>query len=173
VTWDVAGTAGGAINAANVRISLSTDGGQTFPVALAESTANDGSAQVTLPAVTSNKARIKIEALGNVFFDVSDTNFSTFAIKRLSRNRKKGTAKLKVDVPGPGVVALGGHGVKPVRAKPVIAAGRVNLLVKAKGSKKRKLRKSGKVRLKLSISYTPTGGTDGSQSLKVKLKRRR
>jgi hypothetical protein len=76
VTWDVAGTAGGAINAANVRISLSTDGGRTFPVTLAESTANDGSAQVTPPAVTSNQARIKIEALGNVFFDVSDANFS-------------------------------------------------------------------------------------------------
>ena len=76
VTWDVAGTAGGAIDAANVRISLSTDGGHTFPVTLAESTANDGSAQVMPPAATSNQARIKIEALGNVFFDVSDANFS-------------------------------------------------------------------------------------------------
>jgi hypothetical protein len=173
VTWDVAGTAGGAINAANVRISLSTDGGQTFPVTLAESTANDGSAQVTPPAVTSNQARIKIEALGNVFFDVSDANFSTFTIDRLSRNRKKGTAKLTVSVPGPGVLALGGHGVKPVRGKPVAAAGRVHLLVKAKGSKKRKLKKSGKVKVRLSIAYTPTGGTPASQSLKVKLKRKR
>jgi Metallo-peptidase family M12B Reprolysin-like len=181
VTWDVAGTAGGAINATNVRISLSTDGGGTFPVTLAESTANDGSAQVTPPAVTSNEARIKIEALGNVFFDVSDANFSMFTIEGLSRNRKKGTAKLTVNVPGPGVLALGGHGVKPqrpiarrpVRAKPVAAAGRVHLLVKAKGSKKRKLRKTGKVKLKLSITYTPTGGTAAHQSLSVKLKRKR
>ena len=138
--------------------------------------------------MTTNQARIKIEAVGNVFFDVSDANFTigeppsnAFTIEGLSRNRKKGTAKLTVNVPGPGVLALGGHGVKPqrpiarrpVRAKPVAAAGRVHLLVKAKGSKKRKLKKSGKVKLKLSITYTPTGGSPASQSLSVKLKRKR
>jgi hypothetical protein len=79
------------------------------------------------------------------------------------------------------MLALGGHGVKPqrpiarrpVRAKPVATAGPVNLLVKAKGSKKRKLKQSGKVNLRLSITYTPTGGTPASQSLSVKLKRKR
>ena len=37
VTWDVAGTAGAAL-APNVKISLSTDGGQTFPTELDAST---------------------------------------------------------------------------------------------------------------------------------------
>ena len=74
VTWDVAGTAGAAL-APNVKISLSTDGGLTFPTVLAESTPNDGSQAVVLPSVTTTTARIKVEAVGNYFFDVNDAEF--------------------------------------------------------------------------------------------------
>ena len=75
VTWDVAGTAGPAL-APQVKISLSQDGGLTYPTVLAASTANDGSEVVILPSVTTTTARIKIEAVGNYFFDVNDANFS-------------------------------------------------------------------------------------------------
>jgi len=76
VTWSVAGTNAAPVNTANVKISLSTDGGASFPYVLAASTPNTGSASVALPATVTSTARIKIEALGNVFFDVSDANFS-------------------------------------------------------------------------------------------------
>jgi hypothetical protein len=74
VTWDVAGTNAAPISASDVKISLSTDGGATYPTVLAASTPNDGSATVTLPHVETTKARMKVEAVGNVFFDISDAD---------------------------------------------------------------------------------------------------
>jgi hypothetical protein len=76
VTWDVAGTNVPPIGTTDVRISLSTDGGQTYPIVLAASTANDGSEAVTIPNVATSNARVKVEAVGNVFFDVSNANFT-------------------------------------------------------------------------------------------------
>ncbi|WP_207210368.1 M12 family metallo-peptidase [Nocardioides zhouii] len=60
----------------HVKISLSLDGGQTFPTVLAESTPNDGNAQVTWPDVNTTKARIKVEAVENYFFDVNDADIT-------------------------------------------------------------------------------------------------
>ena len=71
ITWDVNGTNTARL-APNVKISLSTDGGETFDTVLAESTPNDGSADVALPNVETTEGRLKIEAVGNYFFDVND-----------------------------------------------------------------------------------------------------
>jgi hypothetical protein len=76
VTWNVANTNAAPVSATNVKISLSTDGGNTFPTVLAASAANNGSAAVTVPNVSTSTARIKVEAVGNIFFDIADTNFT-------------------------------------------------------------------------------------------------
>jgi hypothetical protein len=46
------------------------------------------------------------------------------------------------------------------------------LSIKATGKKKRKLNETGKVKLKLVVTYTPTGGSPNTQSVKVTLKKK-
>jgi len=78
ITWNVNGT--NALNA-NVKILLSSDGGNTFPYQLLASTANDGNESVTIPAniVNTTKGRIKVSCSINAnaeFFDVNDADIT-------------------------------------------------------------------------------------------------
>ncbi|MFW6347173.1 MAG: reprolysin-like metallopeptidase, partial [Cyclonatronaceae bacterium] len=76
VAWDVANTDQEPVGAETVSIMLSTDGGETFDVALAENAPNNGSAVVSLPAgIESEEARIKVMADEHIFFNVSPEDF--------------------------------------------------------------------------------------------------
>ncbi|REC59573.1 hypothetical protein DRF65_25175 [Chryseobacterium pennae] len=71
VTWNVAGTNVAPVNTANVNIKLSTDGGKTFSVILAN-TPNDGSEEIVIPSGSkSANAYILIEAVDNIYYTVS------------------------------------------------------------------------------------------------------
>nr|WP_321221562.1 M12 family metallo-peptidase [uncultured Psychroserpens sp.] len=78
VTWNVAGTDGGAVNTPTVNILLSIDGGQTFPFTMASNVANDGSQDVTVPLTggDTNMARVIVEGNNNIFYAVNSSNFS-------------------------------------------------------------------------------------------------
>ncbi len=79
VTWDVSATDAAPINCSSVNILLSTDGGYTYPVTLLSNTPNDGSETITIPDdqdLFTIKARIMVQSAGNVFFDISDQNFT-------------------------------------------------------------------------------------------------
>jgi hypothetical protein len=79
ITWNV----GGGSVAPNVNILLSNDGGNSYfngtATVLASNTPNDGSHVVTLPNTATSQARIIVEAVGNVFYDISNVNFTITA----------------------------------------------------------------------------------------------
>jgi hypothetical protein len=105
-----------------------------------------------------------------------------FSFGKLKRNKKRGTAVLPVTVPGAGTLSLSGRGVAGQQAstsraasaggRAVASASTVKLMVKGKGKKRKALNKTGKVKLNLAITYTPTGGDPSTKSMKVKLKKK-
>jgi hypothetical protein len=86
-------------------------------------------------------------------------------------DRRKGTARLTVTVPNPGVLELlkkpGVRGVKLSVATP----GVYTLTVKARGKAAKQLKSTGKVSVPARIKYTPMGGTPKTLSKTVGLKR--
>jgi hypothetical protein len=88
VTWDVNKTDLSPVSCSNVNILLSLDSGASFNPILSN-TPNDGSQVITVPQqlTTQTTCRIKVEAVGNIFFDVNDNDFtitSTVGITELS-----------------------------------------------------------------------------------------
>jgi hypothetical protein len=80
VTWDVASTNVAPVGTVNVDVLLSVDGGFTYPYTLLTATPNDGSQSVTLPLIpATTTARVMVRANGNIFYDISNTNFSIAA----------------------------------------------------------------------------------------------
>ncbi|SDD55874.1 Por secretion system C-terminal sorting domain-containing protein [Pricia antarctica] len=79
IIWDVADTDIAPVNAQTVDILLSTDGGLTFPVALAEGVANDGTHEILVPGLPTSQARVMVKAADNVFLAVNASDFSIVA----------------------------------------------------------------------------------------------
>ncbi|MBK8563426.1 MAG: proprotein convertase P-domain-containing protein [Saprospiraceae bacterium] len=79
VTWDRANTQLAPVNCQKVNIHLSTDGGLTYPTLLAANVNNSGSAFVVVPNTPTTTARIRVEAADNIFFDISNQNFTITA----------------------------------------------------------------------------------------------
>ena len=99
---------------------------------------------------------------------------NVFTIRGVAPHRKKGTATLKVSVPNPGELVLSGNGVRRVgaaRAVAVTAPGIARLPIRAKGKKLEELNATGRVRIKLKVTYTPTGGDPSTQPRKLKLRK--
>jgi len=103
---------------------------------------------------------------------------NVFTVGGLTRNKKRGTATLAVNVPNSGELTGSGNGAKVSRASratvsKTVAPGTAQLLIKAKGKKKQKLNLTGKVKLNIAVTYTPNGGSPRTQSIKVKLRKKR
>ena len=78
VTWNVAGTTENNVNTPYVDIFLSTDGGFTYPIQLASAVPNDGSQSILVPN-TPGSCRIMVRGHDNIFYDISNNNFTITA----------------------------------------------------------------------------------------------
>ena len=100
---------------------------------------------------------------------------NSFTLGKAKLNKKKGTATLTATVPNPGELTASGKGVKAsgaAQTSKAVNAGQAKLTIRAKGKKKATLNETGKVKLSVAITYTPTGGDPSTQSIKVKLKKK-
>lgn len=99
---------------------------------------------------------------------------NVFDFGAVTRNTKKGTATVALTTPNPGTLAVAGKGVTATvaAAGKKVAAGPVRVRVRAKGKRASTLARTGKVKLKLAITFTPDSGAPATQSFKVKLRKR-
>jgi Chlamydia polymorphic membrane protein (Chlamydia_PMP) repeat len=159
-------------------IALANNGGPTQTMALA----------TTSPAVDKGKAfglssdqrgvlrPIDFPAIANAAggdgsdigaFELQPDN--RFKLKKLKRNKHKGTGKqvVKLPLPDAGSVTIKGKGLK-TKTKQVTGGAKLKLPVIPKGSKKAQENATGQVKLKAKITYKPTG--NAAKTLKRKLK---
>lgn len=102
-----------------------------------------------------------------------------FTVGKARLNKKTGTASLSVSIPGPGRLSdsLGGPpsrgNARASAVQFVGAAGTVRLAISATGKSKRTLKRQGRVKLTVNITFTPNGGTPASKARQLTLIKKR
>ena len=96
VRWNVGGTSTSPISTSQIEMFLSIDGGESFSETPFAVVPNTGYARVTFPSGTdSSAARLMLKGQDNVFFDVSDADFTVDS-----------SAAPTPEVPAPSAVSL-------------------------------------------------------------------
>jgi hypothetical protein len=97
-----------------------------------------------------------------------------FTVASIVRDRHHGTATVTINTSNPGVVTITGKGLKKHNAsKNVAVAGPVQFGIASAGSLKRRLQKRGKLTLTPTLTFSPSGGDPASQTIVVRLRKRR
>jgi hypothetical protein len=95
-----------------------------------------------------------------------------FSLGKLKQAKKKRTAKLTVEVPASGAIAL--SRTETLRGTEVHAkaAGEVRLSIEPRGRVKKELAEKGRVKVRAEVTYTPDGGEPETQTTTLKLVKR-
>jgi len=117
----------------------------------------------TLPGT----AGVRIVAVQAVVEPSSKVTFGT-----IKPNKKRGSAKVTVNVPNGGTLAYSGSGVSVAGATSLVVGASIQVTVQAKGKSKKKLDQKGKVKLKLAVTFTPKFGSAATATTKVKLQKK-
>lgn len=136
-----------------------------------------------LSAFAGQTVRIRIaNAVGDSYFNTMVDNVAIAsapipnAISRgkLALNKKKGTGKLAINVPGPGTLTAVSKGnrktIKTVTLT-ATAAGALQVPLNPTGFGRKALKNKGKLKAQLEVTFTPTGGAPNTQLYKVTLKK--
>jgi YVTN family beta-propeller protein len=91
-------------------------------------------------------------------------------IGKLERNRHKGIARLNVSVPGPGMLQLEGKRVRTVK-RALAGATTVALTVRPKPRAMNALKRSGRLEVRVRLTFTPDGGAARALTKKLTLVR--
>lgn len=155
-----------------------------------------GPTQLTadLSAFAGQTVRLRFAEVDNLLFFnaavdaisiVSTPPPNAFTLGKAKLNRKKGTAKLGVTVPGAGVISAtdARFGVSATarasKAKKRLvksvtlaaaAAGTVNLAIKPTKAARKILKAKHKLRVKVAVAFTPTGGLTSTQKISLVLR---
>lgn len=155
-----------ANGASGCTINMGFTSADTFVVKNAPPPLGDGQSGLFNPAGTG---RLDVSAV----FQPSNT----VTVGSTVLNKKKGTATLNLTLPNPGDLTASGSGVSAAsaghaRISKAVTPGATQLLIQATGKKRKTLNQKGKVTLTVAITYTPTNGAPGTQSVQVKLKKK-
>jgi hypothetical protein len=88
------------------------------------------------------------------------------------KNRRRGTAKLTVEVPGAGQLRLAKTKKVKGREKGADAAGKEKLPINPTRRAKQKLAAKGKAKVRAEVTYTPKVGGPYTKTKKIKLVKR-
>jgi virginiamycin B lyase len=94
-----------------------------------------------------------------------------FRLSKAKLNKKRGSAKLTVKVPGPGKLKLAETGSVKGQHKRADQC-EPKLPVKPRGKAKRRLNETGEAKVKAKVTYTPKGGASDTKSKTIKLVKR-
>ncbi|HEY1284501.1 MAG TPA: PKD domain-containing protein [Solirubrobacterales bacterium] len=149
-------------------VTVSAEGFDVWGITATEFNFGDGSSAVgnpvshiyASPGVYQVTATVHDPAGGTASASgsIAITASNDFRLGKLKRNKRKGLATLTVEVPGPGTLVLTGPGAKRAR-KVAKAAGAVALPVKPNKGSLKKLRRGRKVRVRVTVEFSPTGGS--------------
>jgi len=138
---------------------------------------------VDLTPFAGQTVRLRFAEVDNAFYFAAGTDSvaiqstppsNVVALGKPVLNKKNGTAKLPVTVPGAGTLKIADvkKTKKRVKAKTVTAtaAGTLKLPVKPTKSARKTLANKGKLKLKVAVTFTPTGGIAATVTRKLTLK---
>jgi subtilisin-like proprotein convertase family protein len=146
--------------------------GPTYPVDLNQFVGKSGSGDWKLFVADQVSGDLGAIVRGWSLTLTAPFNTATLGTPRI--NKKKGNAQLPVTVVDAGTLTLSGKGVKAASASKSVAVGgpgTINLPVMPKGKTSKKLTNTGKATVKVTVTFTPNGGSASVQTTKIKLKK--